>query len=234
MSVFVEFTIKSPMLREARDRAPGMSFQIHDLRLQDETTVVLVFSAYGGDYEAFERGLTDDETLEAFRVLSKSRDRRLYRTTMSEETREKSLYPFVVDHDIFFQTHTATADESRIQATFASEETFQKFASYCERRDIPLTVQRILREDPTSEDVGQQTAFPELTPAQREALEVSVDSGYYEVPRKSTLEDIAGELGVSSQATSERLRRGMRTVLQETVLSDEEGERFEERPVKMP
>ncbi|WP_435363040.1 helix-turn-helix domain-containing protein [Haloarchaeobius sp. DYHT-AS-18] len=233
MSVFVEFTVKSPMLREARSRAPGMTFQIHDLRLKDRLTVILVFSAYGDDYEAFEAGMVADETLSEFSILSDFDDHRLYHTTMTEEAAEQALYPFVVDHDIFFQAHTATADESRIRATVANEETFQEFIAYCDRHDIPLTVQRILREHQETGTREAEANLAELTPAQREALEASVKAGYYEVPRQSTLEDVAGELGVSSQATSERLRRGMRTVLRETLFSDEFEDDHDERPVEI-
>ncbi|MCT9095648.1 helix-turn-helix domain-containing protein [Haloarchaeobius sp. HME9146] len=233
MSVFVEFTVKSPMLREARSRAPGMTFQIHDLRLKDGLTVILVFSAYGDEYEAFEAGMADDETLSEFSILSDSEDRRLYRATMAKESAEQALYPFVVDHDIFFQAHTATAEESQIRATVANEETFQEFIAYCDRHDISLTVQRILREHQENRSREKEADLPELTPAQREALEASVKAGYYEVPRQSTLEDVADELGVSSQATSERLRRGMRTVLRETLLSDEFEDDQDERPVEI-
>ncbi|WP_267642341.1 helix-turn-helix domain-containing protein [Haloarchaeobius amylolyticus] len=229
MSVFVDFVIESPILQTARKRAPGMTYKVHDLRLREDGIVVLVFEASGGDYGALEAGMEDDETLADYRVLSESDGRRMYRVTLSEASREQTLYPFVVDHDIYFQTHTATATESRIQATFASEETFQEFTAYCERRDIPVTVRRILREHPTDADTSDGAEVSDLTPAQREALEASVEAGYYEVPRQATLEDVADELGVSSQATSERLRRGMRTVLNETIVSDD-GERRREEP----
>jgi hypothetical protein len=48
-----------------------------------------------------------------------------------------------------------------------------------------------------------------LTGPQREVLTLAVREGYFEVPREASLADIAAEVGVSSQAASERLRRGL-------------------------
>jgi hypothetical protein len=48
-----------------------------------------------------------------------------------------------------------------------------------------------------------------LTGAQREAIRVAADRGYFKVPREVSLKEIAEQLGVSEQAVSQRLRRGL-------------------------
>jgi predicted DNA binding protein len=60
-----------------------------------------------------------------------------------------------------------------------------------------------------------ETAYPRatLTDEQREVLQVAHDLGYFDVPRSATLADVAAELGISSQAASERLRRGHRQLI---------------------
>jgi len=56
-----------------------------------------------------------------------------------------------------------------------------------------------------------------LTPEQREALMTAYDRGYYDVPRSITLADLAGEVDVSHQALSERLRRGHASLVERTL-----------------
>lgn len=46
-----------------------------------------------------------------------------------------------------------------------------------------------------------------LTDSQWETLMTAYRMGYFEVPRNASLEDVADELGVTHQSTSERMRR---------------------------
>jgi predicted DNA binding protein len=52
-----------------------------------------------------------------------------------------------------------------------------------------------------------------LTAKQREALDVAVDCGYYDIPRTASVEMVADELGVSSSTASSHLRKAESTVL---------------------
>lgn len=51
-------------------------------------------------------------------------------------------------------------------------------------------------------------SFGDLTPDQRDALVAAFDSGYYDIPRGVTGQDLADQLDMSPQALSELLRRG--------------------------
>jgi predicted DNA binding protein len=59
-----------------------------------------------------------------------------------------------------------------------------------------------------------------LTSAQREALTVAFEAGYFDVPAQTTLDSLSDVLGVTSQAVSERLNRGTKKLV-ETTLIDE-------------
>jgi predicted DNA binding protein len=56
-----------------------------------------------------------------------------------------------------------------------------------------------------------------LSEKQFQALSLAFDRGYFAVPRRITLENLADEVGVSHQALSERLRRGQQVVLSELL-----------------
>ncbi|WP_433629498.1 helix-turn-helix domain-containing protein [Halomicrococcus sp. NG-SE-24] len=53
---------------------------------------------------------------------------------------------------------------------------------------------------------------------ERETLRVALEKGYFEVPRATTLVEIADELGRSDVEVSQQLRRGMGDVLRETTI----------------
>lgn len=53
-----------------------------------------------------------------------------------------------------------------------------------------------------------------LTVQQREALEHAHRSGYFRVPREVTLDELAQQFEISDSAMSQRIRRGLGTVLQ--------------------
>lgn len=60
----------------------------------------------------------------------------------------------------------------------------------------------------------------DLTGPQRETLQLALDEGYFEVPRRTSAQDLAGELGVSDTAVSQRLRRALTEVLEATVAEE--------------
>jgi predicted DNA binding protein len=56
-----------------------------------------------------------------------------------------------------------------------------------------------------------------MTTAQREAVLLAYELGYFASPRETTLEAVATELGISRQALSSRLRRGLGHLVEHTV-----------------
>jgi len=56
-----------------------------------------------------------------------------------------------------------------------------------------------------------------LTDRQQELLLTAVELGYYDVPRRSTLTEVADHLGIAKSTCSETLQRVERTVVREFV-----------------
>ncbi|AOW80526.1 bacterio-opsin activator HTH domain-containing protein [Halodesulfurarchaeum formicicum] len=84
-----------------------------------------------------------------------------------------------------------------------------------------VTVVRIV--DMRNEDVSGISAeidLSQLTAKQHEALESAVKGGYYGLSQEVSLEVLAGEIGISTSALSQRLARAERHVL--TQLFEEE------------
>ncbi|TXT54100.1 MAG: hypothetical protein BAJATHORv1_90049 [Candidatus Thorarchaeota archaeon] len=59
----------------------------------------------------------------------------------------------------------------------------------------------------------QYPFYSNLTKKQKEAFELAYFSGYYEIPRKVTISDLAREIGIKRVAMQERLRRVEKQVM---------------------
>ena len=60
-----------------------------------------------------------------------------------------------------------------------------------------------------------------ITEKQREAVELAIESGYYETPRRADLEDLADRLGVSKSAVSQRLNAVETTLVSGLATGDD-------------
>jgi predicted DNA binding protein len=58
----------------------------------------------------------------------------------------------------------------------------------------------------------------DLTDAQREALLAALEHGYYDQPRRISLEELGELLEISPQAVGGRLRRGTANLIQTNLL----------------
>lgn len=90
---------------------------------------------------------------------------------------------------------------------FRNHARVSEFKTLCDRDGVTVSLRSIDHE------IEDSTPDGPLTPAQRETLELAVERGYFSIPRDTTLSELADQLGVSDQATSERIRRGVQALL---------------------
>jgi hypothetical protein len=93
---------------------------------------------------------------------------------------------------------------------FANREAFDELREFWQENG-GLKLRRLTR-DREPEPPGEG-----LSDRQREALRLAYEMGYFEIPSKASLEDIADELGVTSSAVSERLRRAQTHLIETSV-----------------
>lgn len=128
-----------------------------------------------------------------------------------------------VSDDAFLQTvqeveghlldATGTTDEWGFEIRFPTHDAVSEFQEHCHERNVPIDVKRIF--NPTTPDAGPWYG---LTGPQREILIHAVESGYYSIPRETSTEELADKFDISDQAVTERLRRGILTIVQNTLL----------------
>ncbi|MFC7156276.1 helix-turn-helix domain-containing protein [Halomarina halobia] len=122
---------------------------------------------------------------------------------------------------------TATDAVWHLRLVFSSREAFSEAFERCSRYGPSMEIEHVHTLADGNENVGDLTRSPyridDLTDEQREALRAACERGYFDVPRRISLSELADELDVSHQALSERLRRGHEVLVREVLFFDESG-----------
>ena len=211
MSIIVEFTLRSPrlVLTETMTSAPEVSIRVESVDGVPPEDVVTMLWATGGDLDAFDDAIHADPTVTDVALLDAFEGRHLYRYRVAEEV-DVQMYNRWLEVGAA-QLHVGANDgEWYNRVRFPDRDALREFQTRASEDDIQFTVHSIYDEPAAPNEAS-------LTNAQLEALELALESGYLEVPREAPLADVAGELGVSEQSVSERLRRAMRNLARDAV-----------------
>lgn len=114
---------------------------------------------------------------------------------------------------------SGSAETWGFELRFPTHQALSDFQEHCHQNDIPIDIKRIF--NPTRPQAGPWYG---LTQPQRSMLIAAVENGYYDLPRGTTAKELADAFGISDQAVTERLRRGISNIVTNTLLitSDEE------------
>ena len=211
MSVLTEFTVpvEEFILHETLKRVSTIHIEIERV-VADSEYVTPYFWASGETFDPFERALKNDKTVEFFTLLKEHGDERFYRVSWRQHTGTIGHAVSKLKASIL----EATSDGRSwfLKLLFPSEASLTDFHDYCANYDLSFQLTR-LYESRHPNAFGKY----EVTPKQREALVTALDSGYFSVPRGVTLEHVAGELDISPNALSTRLRRGHANLITNTL-----------------
>jgi len=165
-------------------------------------------------------GSPTDEVDQAFQAAT---DVRSYRIAETEneltlvyvEWRDAlgGLSDVLIETEAAMLAATWNSDQWTIRLRFAARDELSTFYRQCAKREIALDIRCLSN----AEEIESQRVHPNLSNAQYETLRVAVEKGYFAIPRKITLQELADELGVSDTAASQRLRRGLTTLLTATL-----------------
>ncbi|WP_336345468.1 helix-turn-helix domain-containing protein [Halalkalicoccus ordinarius] len=178
------------------------SFEFVGIIAHDADRVLPLVRATGD-----ERALADldglletDPTLESVECIAAMNESRVYRTRWIESI--ETAVDLILEAGTTVLEANTVDDQWRLRALFPDRESLSQTYERCEEHGLSMTVDRIYGFD---DDSHQQFG---LTGQQRETMLAALEHGYYDVPRESSLTDLAETLDISHQALSERLRRG--------------------------
>lgn len=206
MSVVATYTVEVPSYQAIIERAPGMRLALEGMVARCPETVSITFWAGGDDFETFETALERAEAVLDVRALSEQVEgRKLYQLHLPAA--KTTYWGWARLGGVLF-AGTGTRDGLTYRMCFPDREALIAFRKHCEKRGIPFSLDGLHSdvEPPESADCG-------LTSFQRELLVAAFENGYFEVPRGTTMADLADRFDISDQAASERLRRGLSNLL---------------------
>lgn len=191
---------------------------ILDLQFDHGDRPLFIATVQNGSRTAIASALSDADDVEDWTLIGEAGDTRRYKAVPAL-TLEEQLGERLDDLEDLESLATADAIIERIDVLaggwrqtgwFADRDAFGEFASFWQR-NATFRVHRLTGDD--------ETAAPGdgLTDRQREALRTAYELGYFEIPRRSSLDDIAAELDITPPSVSERLRRAQTQLIEETV-----------------
>lgn len=206
-------------------RTSGLYVEIERFAAQESDTAIPFVWVQTEDFEAFEATLDEDPTVETFTVLAEFDDERFYRMNWVDEV-DLVVHLLLEEEGAITQAHT-DGDTWHLQVMFPDHDSLSRTYEFCEDNGLDLTVDSIYRLD--NDDESQFG----LTDSQYRTLAAAKDEGYYNVPRETTMSDLADTLDVSHQALSERLRRAHGSLV-DRALSASKTQRESDQSVRKP
>jgi hypothetical protein len=217
MTVIVDFTLRAETFPFGRATSgdPDVLVEIERLVPAGDDRIPFLW-ATGETFDRFERHLRDSGIVERVERLARIGNSALYSVEW-REGKEPFLNGIVDTGGTIVEGRGDDAWSFTVR--FADHSDVKRFHQFYHAHDYPLEIERIHSHDGTAEmefGVGPSAA-------QREALRLAVERGYFSIPRETTLEEIAEDLGISRQAVSERVRRGTQSVLRRSMTGIDPG-----------
>lgn len=211
MTLIADFYLETPILAATLEAVPDMQVDVEQHTSRKAKPFALAVWAEGGDFEAFESALGADPTVTDWEVLASMDDQRLYQIELTEEADDLVTYHSWADVGGVFVSSERMDDGWHVRIRFPDRESLRQYAEFCEEKGLKFDLRQLYDAG------GRDSASFGLTERQVETLQLATEMGYFDVPRRAELEDIADKLGVSRQAVSERVRRATEALARATI-----------------
>lgn len=155
----------------------------------------------GANLDGVDATLCSDPDIEDLEMLDQIDGETLVRIEWDSDL--DGLIGLLVDSEAALTRVVGIGDSWSLRIRFPDRNRLSEFYGRCLEEGIALSVESV--HNPR----WSRTEDLPLSDAQWEALVAALEAGYFEVPRRTTLVELADELGVSDSAVSQRLRRGL-------------------------
>ena len=174
--------------------------------------IIPLFWISGDDPAVIETTLRDHPETEAVEQLTSADDETLFEVRWSPEI--NGVIGALVDTRAKILEASGTADTWDFRLRFSSHEELSAFNMALTENDVPVTLRHIYNPTVPEEEST-------LSAQQRDALLTAYRQGYFEVPRGTTLSELADTVEISDSALSQRLRRATGALVEHTLLADD-------------
>lgn len=163
-----------------------------------------------------ERHLRDEADIESFRIVDSRDGESLIRVEWAENV--DGLLQAMASKGATILEGSGQENTWQLRVRFDDHDRLSAFYQHCADHGLDLHLEAIYNPGKH----GSPQVEPRLSETQRETLELAYSEGYFDVPRRINLRELADQLDVSDSAVSQRLRRGVEAVLVDMGLQPDE------------
>lgn len=211
MATVMEFTSPADEfpLGSIFENLPEVTVQLERL-IPHDTLIIPYFWVRGGKAEDIEAKFDSHPGVTNIRLVDSVDDEYLMRVEWDREY--VGVLNALSETNLVVLSGIGTPEGWRFEVRGESREEISEFRAYCQEHDIRIDITAVHAL------LAIQGEGYELTDTQREALVLAYELGYFDSPRKVSLEDVAEEIGITQQSLSSRLRRGHRRLIGATLI----------------
>jgi predicted DNA binding protein len=210
MIVIADITVPSNAFELGRllDEFPNARIELERIVPLRDTIIPLFWVTGSGPDEILD-ALTDSPLTAEARFLTDDGNRQLFEVRWTSDV--DGLVTALVETEAKMLEGSSTGEGWDFRLQFRNREDLSRFRELAEASDIPIILRRLYNPNfPRDESV--------LSSEQAEALMYAYEQGYFEVPRSVTVTELADHFGISDNAFSQRLRRGLSALVFETMI----------------
>lgn len=197
--VDLDIPVEDFALGDIMKQDPGISIELERI-VPTEHAVLPFLWVSDGSPEAVEDLLQSSEDVISVRKLVDLGDEALFQLEWSTDI--NGVVTAINETDAVLMECTGNSDRWSLRLRFLEHTRFRRFVAHCDEHGIDIDLRAVYNPNSPA-SVGL------LTAAQREALKLAVEWGYFKVPRETSLSELSGYFGISEQAMSQRIRRGL-------------------------
>jgi len=211
--VIVKFHLETGFLRQATGSIPGDAVSIQRVTCTEDGSRAVIWVG-DVDRDTVDAALEADGSVDRTVYLGPEADGHWY-AVETADIAVRAVERALLDADGMLVRADLVEGRWIVQSRFPDRSALLTFREALLEDGFDVEVQQMSESD---DEVATQFG---VTDPQREVLLLALERGYYTVPRDASLSDLAGQLDISSQAASERLRRGTRTLVANTLAAPE-------------
>lgn len=187
---------------------PSVRFRYEYGTLAEERRLHFV-SAFTDEYETVEEAMRADPTVADPTRVAVFENRVIYAISIATDL--EIIPDRCAAYGVFVFTITSAKDGWVARIHLPDRDALSAFQSYCCDQGISFRMTQ-LYDSSASDD---RTYF--LTEQQRDILTMAYYTGYFDIPRGATQDDLANRLGISDSAVSQRIRRAVSELIAATI-----------------
>ena len=193
-----------------------VNFEIERIVAHDPDQIMPYVWVTNTQWPELDQALSDDPTIETYDQLASPNDNEaLYQMAWIDSI--ETLVQILVEEEGAILAAEGRQDGWNLRVLFPDRAALSRTYEFCNEHDFSFDLKRVYNVEK-----GKEGRFG-LTEEQEELIVAAYEQGLYDVPRKISLMELAEWSETSHQAISERLRRGHKTLVENSVIIGQGG-----------